>query len=126
MKSKYHVIEIVDNKNIIVNYGKRNGAKIGDLIRVVQSGESVIDNKSGANLGELYLIKDTIEVYEVYEQFSLCNKTMTETKSFAEAIGGIVKTTRVKVNINVDKQAISNRNIKPDEPICVGDPLIVL
>ncbi len=125
MSKKYKVIEIIDEKNIIIDYGKNNGAKIDDEIRIIKDGEPVIDHEQNIKLGNLYLIKETLNVKTVYENFSICNKTISSFQPIFSSASDLGKTIYSKKNLNVDESEITNRVISTNEKIKVGDIVIV-
>ena len=57
----------IDGENIYINAGKRNGIKIGDILRVVMEGKKIYDPQSGAYLGKSKgMTKATIEIVEFF------------------------------------------------------------
>ena len=46
---EYKVIEILDEYNIMINYGFDKGAVQGERLRIISKGEEVIDKETGAN-----------------------------------------------------------------------------
>ena len=53
----FRVIEIIDERHILINCGLEDGIKEGDLLRIFEEGESVIDPKTGQTLGTFDYIK---------------------------------------------------------------------
>lgn len=126
MSNEYKVIEIMNEKELIVNYGSKHGAEVGDDLRVYSIGEEVLDPETKASLGTLDIIKDELEVVIVYEKFSICKKI--KRINFNTIVNPLATRTQVEsVEINIDKSQISGRksnNYKSQ--IQVGDSVVVL
>ena len=121
----YRVIEIMDKKNIIINYGYRNGAKKGDEVRVIEVGEEVIDPVKNESIGTLDLIKVTAKIIKVYDNFSICadvqdsvNTILNPLTQFSQVL---VNTERTYNEMNVLEEQITNRKFPRVTPIKVGD-----
>lgn len=57
----------IEGKDIYINAGKRNGLKLGDILKVVLNGKKVFDPKTGAYLGKSKgTIKATVEVIDFF------------------------------------------------------------
>ena len=68
------VIKILDNYSILINYGRTKGATVGENVQIVEIGPEIIDPDSGESLGTLDHIKDVLQIQEVFDEFSICNK----------------------------------------------------
>lgn len=68
----YKVVKIVNEYLVVINYGKKHNAKIGDILEIFQVGELVFDPDSDELLGTLDITKGRIKVKNVYENMSLC------------------------------------------------------
>ena len=68
-----YVINIMNNKNIIIDYGISQGAKRGQKVRVILEGEKIF-NLDNIEIGTLDRIKETLEIVEIYDNFSICQK----------------------------------------------------
>ena len=70
--NEFKVLEIVDNKTLLIDYGFNNRAAAGDVLRIIEKGEPVIID--GVNYGTLDMVKDIVEVVVPYDKFSICRK----------------------------------------------------
>lgn len=122
---EYKVIEIVDDKTLIINYGFEHGAKIGDKLRISELGEE-IKTESGQSLGTLDIIKDTVSVDTPYELFSICRKIKYLEIPILNPLSELVRKSKQIESLNVDQAAITNRQIPKAEPIKVGDKAMLL
>lgn len=116
-KEKFRVIEIVNEKKIIINYGKRHGADVGDKIQIYVPGRKVVDPISHQDLGTWDYVKDSLTIVETFDLFSICSKTIT--KNILSGIGDITTTTIEP--LFVDKDQMTNQNASGDMTIKVGD-----
>lgn len=130
------VIKILDQFAILIDYGSRDGAIKGDKVRVFIKGKEVYDNK-GEFLGTLDIIKDELEIVEVYEYFSVCEKIERTSKTIVRnpfeihKISDLMKKTEVETNVkklplNVNKEECTNDIFQTNEPIKKGDLVKIL
>ena len=116
------VINIIDDFTLIIDYGSKNGAKVGEKLIVCIEGEEIKD-LNGKELGILDIFKEDIEIIRVYENFSLCKHFEYETRkkyllprTLSE--NGIIK----KISpMKVAKEEITNIKYESDDPIKKGD-----
>ena len=125
--SRYKVLEILNTKEIIINYGFENGAQKGDKLRIVETGEPIIVD--GKDYGTYDAIKAEVSVSVVYEKFSVCKSVITVSFSpLTEIIASTItrSTTTTDEPLNVDRSLISNRKLPAITPIKVGDRVVIL
>lgn len=119
---KYKVIEIIDDQNILVDYGSENGAKEGMLLNIIVPGEPVIiDNK---DYGTFDLIKETITIETAYPKFSLCQKQLIRTYDLFSPLSRLKKTSIQAIKMNVDDSQKTNRQQPINSPIAIGDIVV--
>lgn len=128
MTKHYKVIEIMNKKELIINYGSSYGANKGDRVRVYSIGEDVLDPNTKNVLGTLDIIKDELEIYIVYKNFSICRKlSRSKYNPILNPMANLTKTEIKSLNLNVDESYITNRNIPSNPPpIKVGDSVLIL
>lgn len=128
MADKYKVIEIMNEKELIVNYGSNDGAEVEDVIRIYSIGEEVIDPETNIVIGTLDIIKDELEVYIIYKNFSICRKLVrTSHNPILSPLANISRTKVESMVINIDNSDITGRKLPNNPPpIKVGDSVIVL
>lgn len=123
------VINIMSNTQLIIDYGINNGAEIGEVVRVIEQGEIVKDLK-GKSLGTLDAIKETLEITEVYENFSICQKIIREEYpnpiTMALSQFNARQTQETVSEINVDAGDITNLAPPTKKPIKTGDIVEIL
>ena len=123
---QYKVIEIVNTKQLLINYGYADGAQKGDIIRIVEKGDPVIFE--GKDYGTYDAIKAELSVQAVYEKFSVCKNIVTLSFSpLTELIAASMPTGKPNPELlDVDKNQLTNRTLPKITPIKVGDPVVVL
>lgn len=74
----FKVIKIIDEYSLVINSGLKDGISIGDSIEIFLEGDEIVDPfNEGKVLRTLDFIKDTLEVTEVYSEFAVCKKIIT-------------------------------------------------
>jgi hypothetical protein len=121
----YKVIEIIDDKTLLINYGIEHGAKSGDKLRISDIGENIFDLDQ-SELGTLDAIKDTVLVDIPYESFSLCRKIKYMEMPILNPLSDLILKSKKIESLNIDKTAVTHRSIPDPTPIKVGDKAIVL
>ena len=122
MAKTYRVIEIIDNTSILINAGTRNGVSKGDLVRVIEIGENVIDPETKHCIGTLDYLKDELEIVVAYPSFSLCKKLYHKKVNMLQPLTSKVLTIDTSIEkLNVNKDQISNRKLDGNPVISVGD-----
>ena len=124
--TRYRVINIMNNYQIIIDYGMANGAVTGDSIRIIKQGaEVVVPENDDKILGTLDLVKETLEVTIPYEKFSVCEKVKRTTYSVLSPLtnmaSGFERKEVHSVKLAVNESQISNLKFPEIEPIQVGD-----
>lgn len=128
MNDGYKVIEIINEKELIIDFGSSNGANVGDKVRIYSIGEDVFHPDTDTVIGTLDIIKDELEVYTVYENFSICRKiARSKYNPILNPMANLNRTEVRSLDLNVDEGDISNRDLPSDPPpIKVGDSVIIL
>lgn len=118
------VIRILDQYRIIVDAGV-SLLNIGDTVEVFSLGEDIIDS-AGNNLGPFVYLKDTLDVVQTENLYSICEKKATKIVSrtpvselvTSPLLRDVTKTQRVPLNI--DSEAIETLP-KSDVKIKIND-----
>ncbi|MGP1411517.1 MAG: hypothetical protein ACTTKD_06755 [Peptoanaerobacter stomatis] len=114
------VVNIMNTKQIIINYGLIQGAKKGQNVRIIEKGEEVY-SYSKKKLGTLDRVKAELEIIQVYENFSICSKIARKTSSIFSGLNALtLETTKIE-ELNVKEEDITNINIPDITPIKNGD-----
>ncbi|WP_456095485.1 hypothetical protein [Peptostreptococcus sp.] len=122
VKNGYKVIKILSNNELIINYGIDDGAKIAQKVRIYIPGEEIIDPKTEFVLGTLDTIKDELEIYETFDQFSICRKVQRQKRNVLTPFAVDFVSELVSYDqINVNESEISPVDRPAKSPICVGD-----
>ncbi|HDR7051704.1 hypothetical protein K8Z37_12235 [Bacillus thuringiensis] len=129
------MIKIIDEYSLVINSGLKDGISIGDSIEIFLEGDEIVDPfNEGKVLGTLDFIKDTLEVTEVYSEFAVCKKIITNEvhipsplqKALSHSmsgLSGITGTTETRITvkkIKIDESEITGRR-KGDRVIRIGD-----
>lgn len=123
---QYKVIEIIDTKQLLINYGYADGAQKGDILRIVEKGDSVTFEEK--DYGTYDAIKAELSIQAVYEKFSVCKNNVTLSFSpLTELIAASMTAGKPSAELlDVDKSQLTNRKLPKLTPIKVGDPVVVL
>lgn len=90
MFDAYKIIAIENETTVLINYGLNDGAKEGDVLRIIEPGEDLIID--GVNYGAYDGIKDIIEVTAPYAQFSVCQRIVRRTSTLFSPVSVLQKT----------------------------------
>ncbi len=118
---EYKVIEILDEYNIMINYGFDKGAVQGERLRIISKGEEVIDKETGANLGTLDAIKAVVSVKTVYAKFSLCHQVRTVEFPILSPLASMMQRSSTEERLPVNPDMMTHREIPSGGMISVGD-----
>lgn len=121
MSIEYKVINIIDKFALIIDYGSLDGARVGDDIRIYTKGEEIFDlDKS--SLGHIEMIKDELEIVEVFDRFSICKKIITKQRNALQPIQ-FIKTTKTEKELKVDETVLSHYQYYDNSDIKIGDSI---
>lgn len=121
-----HVVRILDKYRLIVDAGN-NILKVGDTIEVFSSDGVVVD-RNGNDLGPLVLVKDRLEVIQVEDKYSICEKTEIRTVK-KTAISELVMSPLLRETTETKRVplCVNESDIQPmpkaANQINVGDPV---
>lgn len=116
-----HVIRIIDRYTVIVDAGKSK-LSVGDIIQIYSLGEPII-GLDGKELCKYVFVKDTLDVIDVQDCYSICkkNKEVTHKISFSIPLSPLLEQTYSKqeaLSVNDDEiQRMSHM----DNKIHIGD-----
>lgn len=127
------VAKILDEYNIVINLGWKDGLADGmNVVVFATGGEEVKDPNTGESLGSLELVKAYLKVAHVQERCSICaaepvKKAGEEEGGFrtlgaammAEAMGTKYSEQGMKEKLNINASQISG--MPQVEPISIGD-----
>ena len=112
------VLRILDNRTIITSATKDN-LKVGDSIIVYEVGDEIF-NPDGTKLCNYEYCKDSLDVIEVNDLYSVCRKNViTKTRVFD--ISPVLTTTTYET-LPIDKSSIKAFEVK-NNLITLGDPV---
>ncbi|EMF0280536.1 hypothetical protein KI126_002609 [Enterococcus faecium] len=120
------IIRILSDEELLINIGKKQGAYVGEKYKIYEKGETIQDPDTGENLGTLDYIKATVEIVNVYENFSIVESLTRYKEKVSTGIMSAFsdksrEIDRVEVNkLFVEETEIKKRSIK-NEHIIVGD-----
>ncbi len=116
-----HVIRIIDRYTIIVDVGKHK-LSVGDIIQVYSLGEPLI-GLDGKELCKYVFVKDTLDVIDVQDRYSVCkkNKEVIHKISHSIPLSPLLEQTYTEYEtLNVDSNEIQHM-AQIDSKIHIGD-----
>lgn len=126
MDKIYNVINIIDEYTLVIDYGFDEGAEVEETVRIFEEG-SPINDLEGNYLGNIEIIKDEIEIFRVFDKFSICKKIKTEIVNPYAALMLNGKSKKVAKKLNVQESGeFSNLIYKNTTKISVGDKVKIL
>ena len=124
MFDTYKIIAIENENTVLINYGLNDGAKEGDVLRIIEPCEDLIIDC--VNYGAYDGIKAVIEVTAPYAQFSVCHRIIRRTGTLFSPVSVLQKTIARTVPLNVNKDDISaNLSAPIITPIKIGDTVLL-
>lgn len=117
-----NVIRIIDNRTLLVNAGT-NMLRVGQRVQVYEVGQEITD-LDGTVLSRYFFIKDELEVIQVEDSYSVCQKTEKIVKTYNPfALSPLLETKKTEyIPLNIDTSDIEE--LKPNDPLVrVGDPI---
>ncbi|MFM1539306.1 hypothetical protein [Helcococcus bovis] len=123
---KYKIIQIISEKEILVNYGYNDGAEEGDSLEIIEVGPEVKYND--ISYGAFDLIKAEIEVVEVFDRFSLCKSFTRKNSPFASNLsaignpfGELLSPKIIENELNINTNQINKLKKPNNKVISLGD-----
>ena len=99
-----HVIRIIDEYTVIVDVGKSR-LSVGDIIQIYSLGEPII-GLDGKELCKYVAVKDTLDVIDVQNEYSVCQKNKEVTR---------------KINFNIPLSPLLEQTFSEREALSVND-----
>jgi len=114
----YRVVKIIDDMNVVLNCGKNQFISLNDKFQIYsKKAENIIDPDTNESLGELRMVKATVQVTSIFEKMCVCKNTKTFSSTF-----GLATTFEKRLSLNIDPSQITGDLSGEDEkPIQVGD-----
>lgn len=141
----YYVVAILDESTILINFGRDDNdeysrmsldeftVKVGDTVEIISPGPEIIDPLTQKSLGYYDHVKEKLEIVEMQENFSKCQKIETITTStpnifdLTKSLQGNVKTEKYAKSININKEQITKLEVNDSSNIInIGDPIKIL
>lgn len=72
------VAKIINDRQLVITGGSRNGFQVGDLFEIYDPGTDVFDPDTGRKLGNLEYVKATIKASQVFDGMTLCVNAQDE------------------------------------------------
>lgn len=115
------VVRIISNKELIIDVGEED-LTVGDKVQIYTVFDELTDLQ-GNSLGPYENIKDTLDVVQTSNNYSVCKKIVTK-KTSNYAVLSMLSNTEYKVaeQLNVNEEDIKPlTEFKDDKEIHVGD-----
>lgn len=116
-----NVVRIISNKELIIDVGEED-LTVGDKVQIYTVFDELTDLQ-GNSLGPYENIKDTLDVVQTSNNYSVCKKIVTK-KTSNYAVLSMLSNTEYKVaeQLNVNEEDIKPlTEFKDDKEIHVGD-----
>lgn len=110
----YRVIKIPSEDSLVINVGTNNFFDEGDKIEVYVEGEDIKDPVTDEDLGKLYFIKDVLTITYASDQYSICQKKVTETEKLPSKIEAALSMSGLQSRI-VTKEVTKKLEVFNDE-----------
>lgn len=123
---EYKVIEILDEYNIMIDYGFKKGAVQGQHLRIISKGDEIIDKETGASLGTFDAIKAVVSIKTVYAKFSLCHQLRTVEHAILSPLASMIQRSSTEERLPVNPDMMTHRAIPKGGMISVGDTVQLL
>ena len=112
-----NVLRIIDDRTIIINVGREKGI-IGKKIQVYEVVDTIKDLE-GCDIDVFIYVKDTLEMIQVENNYSICRKMEYRETTFKFALSPLLEQDNKEyIPLNIDKQDIA--------PLHPKDPLLSL
>lgn len=119
MEKIYKVIKLLADNSLIVDYGKNNGAYVGENLRIFTPGEEIIFEDT--SYGTLDLIKSDVEIVAIFPKFSVCQRIERKTVNAFGLTNYLTREIEEIQKLNLNKEEISNVFYRDRNPIKLGD-----
>ena len=130
MKNRdFKIVKILDEYNVVINAGLNNDVKQNDKFQILdKKGSQVVDPDTNEVIGQIDLIKATVEVSDLHEKMCVC---ASQTHSYYKdnvlsSIKGIQSITdsmftAEQERLNVDLTQVTGGKRKSNAKIQIGD-----
>lgn len=121
---QFKVAKILDEYSLIINGGSVDGVEVNDTFNLLDKrGGDVYDPDTQEVIGQMDLIKGTVEVFEVQEKMSICStpeivkyNVFTNINNFKNQQYDIERE-----RLHIDLSQVTGGLRRSDEPIRLGD-----
>ena len=114
------VVRIISDKRLIIDVGE-DELTIGDKVVIFTESDEIKDLE-GNSLGRFEFVKDTLDVVETSELYSVCAKIeVVDTTSLGVVSTIFSKTKRIEVDLKVSTEDIKPFSTIDDPTIKIGD-----
>lgn len=125
-KKEFKVVKILDEYNLIINAGTKHGIKQNDEFQILdKKGSEVIDPDTQEVIGQLDLIKATVNVTELQEKMCICSSkhTVKINSPFSAGLSSITDNLSFseQEKLNVDLTQVTGGKRRSNEKIRLGD-----
>lgn len=114
------VVRIISDKRLIIDVGE-DELTIGDKVVIFTESDEIKDLE-GNSLGRFEFVKDTLDVVETSELYSVCAKVeVVDTSSLGVVSTMFNRTKMIEADLKVAKEDIEPLTVKGDITIKIGD-----
>lgn len=116
-QKKIKVIKILSHFDLIINYGKKDGASPSDRFSIMDFKDThIIDPDTKEDLGVMPTKKASVKIKAIYDKFSICTNTERVFSPVSALTNSIAR-------LNVDENQITQVSGSTN-PIKIGDIVI--
>ena len=96
------VAKIINDHQLVITGGSRNGFRDGDLFEIYDPGTDVFDPDTGRKLGNLEYVKATIKAFQVFDGMTLCVNAQDESSLLAKLASSFSYGPAAALNVSPD------------------------
>nr|WP_278771755.1 hypothetical protein [Limosilactobacillus mucosae] len=131
-EKKAQIIAILNNKQVIINIGKRDGVKVDDKFDIVDSQVKILrDPDTHEILDRFHQFKQQISAIQVETKYSICSSIFNKKENsisklamrqYQPVINAAITTRKVGKHLNVDQSEVNDITAKYNYSVIhIGD-----
>lgn len=134
-EKKAQIIAILNNKQVIINIGKRDGVKVNDKFDIVDSEVKILrDPDTHEILDRFHQFKQQISAIQVETKYSICSSIFNKKENsisklamrqYQPVINAAITTRKVGKHLKVDQSEVNDITAKYNYSVIhIGDKVI--
>lgn len=113
-KETYHVAAILDSFHVIIDAGYNYSLSVGTKIEIFVEGDEIFNPISGESLGHIILVKETLEIVQVDQKYSICQNIIEEERKVPgplSSISGLTFGDRIVTDRKISQMSVDETNM---------------